>query len=123
MKELTTLYTMKETQKFFKGFNHKLTHYDSIDIQQSKAALPDLSQVFKSEIPFIATQESILGIGVNRLITKSNGHMGYKYEFIDTSLLTVEEFDSLLENLIKETLNEDTLKLHRKYTALQHITN
>lgn len=79
--------------------------------------------IHKYDYPFVITQGSVLGIGVNRILINRESKIVLKYEFIDTRLLNQKEYDSLLENLIKETLNEDSLKRYRKYTALKNITN
>ena len=61
-------------------------------------------------------------IYTNRIIKKYDEY-SFVFEIIDIRLLTIEERDNLIDNLVKETLNEGTLKMYRKYTALKNITN
>ena len=63
------------------------------------------------------------GFLVHKVFISANNDINIKSEHINTSLFNEEEYDTLLNNLIEETLNEDTLKLYRKYTALKHITD
>lgn len=72
--------------------------------------------------PHVVEDSSTFSLFTNQIIETSKG---YKLEFnsIDIRLLNYEEYIDLLDRLLKETLNQNTLKMFKKYQALQHITN
>ena len=80
----------------------------------------DLKKLISSGMPYVITQEGIFGIGVNKIIS-SNNKLFSKYEFIDTRLLSSEEFDDLLKRLIKETITEEQFTLYKKHLAVKAL--
>lgn len=80
----------------------------------------DLHKLLSSDLPYVITQEGVFGIGVNKFVT-SNNKIFSKYEFIDTSLLGIEEFDDLLKRLIKETITEEQFTLYKKHLAIKSL--
>ena len=80
----------------------------------------DLKNLLSSDLPYVITQEGIFGIGVNKFVT-SNNEISSKYEFIDTRLLGIEEFDNLLKRLIKETITEEQFTLYKKHLAIKSL--
>lgn len=87
---------------------------------QVNFASNDLMNLIKSDLPYVITQEGILGIAVNKLVT-ANNRIFSKYEFIDTKLLGSEEFDDLLKRLIKETITEEQFTLYKKHLAVKAL--
>lgn len=82
----------------------------------------ELRNLTRSYLPYVITQEGIFGIGVNKFVT-SNNKLFSKYEFIDTRLLGIEEFDNLLKRLIKETITEEQFTLYKKHLAIKSLTD
>lgn len=80
----------------------------------------DLRNLMKSDLPSVITQEGIFGIGVNKFVTVNNRLIS-KYEFIDTRLLGIEEFDDLLKRIIKETITEEQFTLYKKHLAVKAL--
>lgn len=80
----------------------------------------DLTNLLSSDLPYVVTQEGIIGIGVNKIIT-SNNELFSKYEFISTKLLGIEEFDDLLKRLIEETITEEQFTLYKKHLAVKAL--
>ena len=80
----------------------------------------DLKILMASGMPYVITQEGIFGIGVNKIIS-SNNKLFSEYEFIDTRLLSSEEFDDLLKRLIKETITEEQFTLYKKHLAVKAL--
>lgn len=80
----------------------------------------DLSNLLNSDLPYVITQEGTFGIGVNKLVTVNN-ELFSKYEFIDTRLLGIEEFDALLKRVIKETITEEQFTLYKKHLAVKAL--
>ena len=84
----------------------------------------DLKNLLSSDLPYVMTQKKIFGgifgISVNKFVT-SNNEISSKYEFIDTRLLGIEEFDNLLKRLIKETITEEQFTLYKKHLAIKSL--
>lgn len=80
----------------------------------------DLLKLLASDLPYVVTQEGILGIGVNKLLT-SNNSLFSEYDYIDTRLLGSEEFDDLLKRVIKETITEEQFTLYKKHLAVKAL--
>ena len=80
----------------------------------------DLKKLMTSDIPYVITQEGIFGIGVNKFVM-TNNRLISKYEFIDTRLLGLEEFDGLLKRLIKESITEEQFTLYKKHLAVKAL--
>lgn len=80
----------------------------------------DLRNLMDSDLPYVITQEGIFGIGVNKLV-KANNKLFSEYEFIDTRLLGIEEFDDLLKRIIKETITEEQFTLYKKHLAVKAL--
>ena len=80
----------------------------------------DLTNLLNSGLPYVVTQEGVIGIGVNKIVT-SNNKLFCNYEFISTKLLGIEEFDSLLKRLIKETITEEQFTLYKKHLAVKAL--
>lgn len=80
----------------------------------------DLRNLMDSDVPYVITQEGILGIGVNKFVTTNNTLIS-KYEFIDTRLLGIEEFDDLLKRLIEEIITEEQFTLYKKHLAVKAL--
>ena len=103
-----SLYTINRDEKVL---NYQI-NYDS----------EDLRKLLSSDLPYVVTQEEILGIGVNKFVT-TNNRLFSEYEFIDTKLLGIEEFDDLLKRLIKETITEEQFTLYKKHLAIESLTD
>ena len=80
----------------------------------------DLRKLMNSDLPYVITQEGIFGIGVNKFLT-ANNKLFSKFEFIDTKLLGIEEFDDLLKRIIKETITEEQFTLYKKHLAVKAL--
>lgn len=80
----------------------------------------DLKNLMDSDLPYVITQEGIFGIGVNKFVT-TNNKLFSKYEFIDTRLLGIEEFDDLLKRVIKTTITEEQFTLYKKHLAVKAL--
>lgn len=80
----------------------------------------DLLKLLASDLPYVVTQEGIFGIGVNKIVMSKN-KLVRNYEFIDTRLLGIEEFDDLLKRLIKETITEEQFTLYKKHLAVKAL--
>lgn len=72
--------------------------------------------------PHIVEDSSKFCLFTNQIIETSKGYE-LMFNRIDIRLLNYEEYMDLLDRLLKETLNQNTLKMFKKYQALQHITN
>lgn len=82
----------------------------------------DLQKLILSDLPYVITQEVIFGIAVNKIVMSKN-KLIRNYEFIDTRLLGIEEFDDLLKRLIKETITEEQFTLYKKHLAIKSLTD
>lgn len=87
---------------------------------QANSNSSELTELFSSALPYVATQEGIFGIGVNKFVTTNNTLVS-KYEFIDTRLLGIEEFDDLLKRVVKETITEEQYTLYKKHLAIKNL--
>lgn len=99
---------------FMIGKNEKVLNY------QVNFESEDLRNLMDSDLPYVITQEGVMGIGVNKFVT-SNNRLFSKYEFIDTRLLGIEEFDDLLKRVIKETITEEQFTLYKKHLAVKAL--
>lgn len=79
----------------------------------------DLMNLRKSDLPYVITQEGVMGIGVNKIVLSNK--LFSRYGFIDTRLLGSEEFDDLLKRLIKETITEEQFTLYKKHLAVKAL--
>ena len=94
--------------------NEKIINY------QANFNSSELTKLLNSALPYVATQEGLFGIGINKFVTTDNTLIS-KYEFIDTRLLGIEEFDDLLKRVIKETITEEQFTLYKKHLAIKNL--
>lgn len=116
-KQCNELYTFSDYRNSFEDFK-EISSKDNISkcVSDSKAKNEALS------IPHVLCPISELVIYTNQ-ITKIENEYVLKLNKINIRLLNEEEYNNLLERLLKETLNKETLKDFKKYIALKHITN
>lgn len=96
----------------FRNYNDLISTYSSKD-----SPLNPLK-----EYPHILEHPSLFCLFTNQIIETSKGYE-LKFNKIDIRLFNYEEYKDLLDRLLKETLNQDTLRMFKKYQALQHIAN
>ena len=119
MKSCDNIYIHKENELssaslFIIGKDEKVLNY------RVNFASEDFKNLINSDLPYVATQEGVMGIAVNKFLT-ANNKLFSKFEFIDTKLLGIEEFDNLLKRLIKETITEEQFTLYKKHLAIKSL--
>lgn len=119
MKICYNVYVHKENEFYSDSLfiidrNEKYLNYQVNSISE------DLKNLINSDLPYVATQEGVMGIVVNKFVT-ANNKLFSTYEFIDTKLLGIEEFDDLLKRLIKETITEEQFTLYKKHLAVKAL--
>lgn len=121
MKCLYNLYIHKENELYSDSLfiinrDEKVLNY------QVNFASEDFRNLIDSDLPYVATQEGIMGIAVNKFLTVNN-KLFSKFEFIDTKLLGIGEFDDLLKRFIEETITEEQFTLYKKHLAVKSLTD